>query len=79
MKKYYWLLVVIGIAGCTSASYNPTTGMKYSNWIFQKHFSELTVNTNGTLSIKGYESEAAGIAKAVANAVANGLGKAVVP
>ncbi len=79
MKTRLYLLLLVGLTGCTSATYNPTTGITYKNFIFQKQFSEFSIATNGTVTLKGYQSEAATLVKAAAEGVATGLGKAIIP
>lgn len=79
MKKYLILLLAL-CGGCTSATYQSgETKIVYKNGIFQKQFSELSLNTNGTIMIKGYQSEAASLVKAAADGVATGLGRSLKP
>jgi hypothetical protein len=71
-----YLICLLLFTGCTSATYQKgDSKITYNNSIFQKSFSELTLNPDGTLSIKGYQSEAASIAKATAEGVATVLVK----
>ena len=80
MKHLKYLFLAALLAGCTSATYqNGDNKITYKNSVFQKSFSELSLGTNGTLSIKGYQSEAASIAKATAEGVVTALGKGVKP
>lgn len=71
-------------AGCTRFNKNSKTGsFSYMNGLFEKQFSkgtytEETRDTNGvvkkvTLELTGYQSDGAGIARAVAEGVASGL------
>lgn len=71
-----YLLPLLLLTGCTTATYQKgDSKITYSNNIFQKSFSELTLSADGALSIKGYQSEAASIAKATAEGVASALVK----
>ena len=79
MKRLKTIGACCLLAGCTTANYSPSTGIKYKNFFFQKQFSELSINTNGTVTLKGYQSEANQLIEATARGVATGLGKAVVP
>lgn len=75
MKRFLTLLAVVGLSGCTQATYSPKKGITYKNFIFQKQFDEVSISTNGTFTIKGYRSEAATLVKAVSEGVATGLTK----
>lgn len=80
MKKLILITIALSLlAGCTSATYNPKTGITYRNFIFQKQFSEFSISSNGVVTLKGYQSEAASLVKSVAEGVATGMGKALVP
>lgn len=73
-----YLLPLLLLTGCTTATYKKGDSViTYKNNIFQKSFSELSLSADGTLVIKGYQSEAASIAKATAEGVASGLVKVV--
>lgn len=73
MKRTVIALAAAALAGCTTAEYSPERGIKYRNAFFQKQFSEMSINTNGTVTIKGYQSEASTLVKAAAEGVAAGL------
>lgn len=73
MKQLLAIAFAASLAGCTTATYNPKTGIKYKNILFQKQFSEMSIGKDGTVSIKGYQSEAATLVKAAAEGVAAGL------
>lgn len=83
------LALTAALAGCTSASLNPTTGeVKYKSSIFQKKISKIdykSTEADGSkrsLSIDGYTSEAASLIAAGAQAFESGVkatGKSIVP
>ena len=83
MKKLLAVVAAISaiatISGCTTATYNPKTGIKYRNFIFQKQFSKLETKPDGSVIIEGYQSEAANLVEAAAAGVAKGLGAGAVP
>ena len=71
-----YLVCILLLTGCTTATYEKgDSKITYKNNIFQKSFSELSLDANGTLIIKGYQSEAASIARATAEGVATVLVK----
>lgn len=84
MKKLIALAVVAAVlTGCTAFKKNSKTGeFSYRNGLFEKQFSEGEYteeyrDTNGvikkaTLKLKGFQSEGAGIARAVAEGLASG-------
>ena len=71
IKIAMFLPLTFVFVGCTTVQ--SPTGWKYSNFGFQKTFSELSVAPNGTMTVKGYKSDAATIAEAVAHGVSSGL------
>ena len=71
VKIAMFLPLTFVFVGCTTVQ--SPTGWKYSNFGFQKTFSELRVETNGTMVVKGYVSDATKLAEAVATGVASGL------
>jgi hypothetical protein len=84
MKNWYFILALaagLAATGCTRLK--GPGGWSYTSYIFQKKVGELEVTTatNGaiTIKLKGYESEAANLARATAEGVAKGLGKAIAP
>ena len=83
------LAASIGV-GCTGFKKNSKNGtFSYMNGLFEKQFSEGEYteeirNTNGvvkkvTLKLKGYQSDGAGIARAVAKRIAAGANPVKVP
>jgi outer membrane protease len=83
------LTLTAALAGCTSASLNPTTGeVKYKSSIFQKKISKIDYKateadgTKRSLTIDGYTSEATSLIDAGARAFESGaraMGKSIVP
>jgi hypothetical protein len=78
MKTTLALLAIATLTGCTGLK--SPDGWEYKNGIFQKQFSELTIEktTSGTNStfkavVKGWKSDGAAMAEAVASGVAKGL------
>jgi hypothetical protein len=55
------------------------SGWKYSSFMNRKTINELSVSKDGGIRMKGYQSTQAENLNAVAEGVAKGLGKAVVP
>jgi hypothetical protein len=78
VKKLLCLLPFLAV-GCTTATYTPDKGLSYKNFVFQKQFSELKISTDGTVSIKGYQSEAATLVRSVAEGVTTGMKGGVIP
>jgi hypothetical protein len=83
MKKILIPMVLIALASAGCTRLKGPGGWSYTSYIFQKKVAELevTTGTNGaiTIRLKGYESEAANLARATAEGVALGLGKAIKP
>lgn len=82
MKASLFIIAAIALTGCTSIT--TPDGTTYRNTIFTKTFSELDIKkTTGTNSfeahIKGFQSEAASTAKAIAEGVASGVVKGAKP
>jgi len=73
------LAAALSFTGCTTATYSPKTGIKYRNFIFQKQFSKLETKADGSVTIEGYQSEAASLVEAAAAGVAKGLGASAAP
>lgn len=82
MKKLISLSILI-LTGCTSVQFknSPKTGitLNYSNSVFRKQINEVTISTNGVITLKGVQSDAAYVADAVANAVGTAVSKTVHP
>lgn len=73
-------MVIVGatLCGCTAIE-KTDTGWKYSSFMNRKTIAELSVSKDGSIKMKGYQSTQAENLGAVAEGVANGLGKAVIP
>lgn len=78
MKTTLSLLAIITLAGCTHIE-KSDTGWKYSSFGNRKMIAELSVSKDGSIRMKGYQSTQAENLNAVAEGVAKGLGKAVIP
>lgn len=72
--------VIVGalLTGCTAIE-KTDTGWKYSSFMNRKTIAELSVSKDGSIKMKGYQSTQAENLGAVAEGVAKGLGKAVIP
>lgn len=84
MKTTLALLAIITLTGCTGLK--SPDGWEYKNGLFQKQFSELTIEktTSGTnvtfkAVVKGWKSDGAAIAEAVSEGITKGAIKGVVP
>lgn len=82
MKASLLIIAILAVTGCTSIT--TPDGSTYRNTIFTKTFSELDIEkTSGTnttkVHIKGFVSEAASTAKAIAEGVTSGLVKGAKP
>lgn len=84
LRKLITLIGAVAITGCTGLE--SPDGWKYRNGLFNKQFSELTIekttsgtNTTFKASVKGWKSDGAAIAEAVAEGVTKGAAKAIVP
>lgn len=78
--------VIVGATLCGCTGLESPDGWKYRNGLFNKQFSELTIvkETSGTNTVfkavvKGWKSDGAAIAEAVAEGVIKGAAKSVVP
>lgn len=72
MKKIIVALAVASLcSGCTYVK--SPTGWAYFSVGFQKTISDMTVSTNGTLSLRGYQSKDSQIAEGIAYGVAKGV------
>lgn len=81
MKTYTIILLALATAGCTQMEKTDPdgSGWKYRSVFNRKIISELSVSKDGGIKMKGYQSTQAENLNAVAEGVAKGLGKAVVP
>jgi len=84
MKNLFTLIGAIALAGCTGLK--SPDGWEYKNGLFNKQFSELTIvkEVNGSnmvfrAHVKGWTSDGAAIAGAVAEGVTRGAAKTIVP
>lgn len=81
MKTTLALLAIITLTGCTSIEKSDPSGggWKYMSFMNRKTINELSVSKDGSIKMKGYQSTQAENLGAVAEGVAKGLGKAVIP
>lgn len=78
--KNYIILIGLLASGCTSIEKtDPQGGWKYTSFMNRKTINELSVSKDGSIKMKGYQSTQAENLNAVAEGVAKGLGKAIVP
>lgn len=78
MKLTLALIAIATLTGCTAIE-KTDTGWKYSSFMNRKTINELSVSKDGSIKMKGYQSTQAENLGAVAEGVAKGLGKAVIP
>ena len=81
MKRIIALMALIALTGCTQMEKTDPdgSGWKYRSVFNRKIISELSVSKDGGIKMKGYQSTQAENLNAVAEGVAKGLGKSVVP
>lgn len=81
MKTTLALLTIITLTGCTAIEKSDPAGggWKYTSFMNRKTINELSVSKDGSIKMKGYQSTQAENLGAVAEGVAKGIGKAVVP
>lgn len=81
MKTTLALLAITTLTGCTSIEKADPNGggWKYTSFMNRKTINELSVSKDGSIKMKGYQSTQAENLGAVAEGVAKGIGKAVIP
>ena len=78
MKRLFTLAAIAAVcSGCTYVK--SPTGWSYWSVGFQKTIADMSVSTNGTLALKGYQSKDSQIAAGVAEGIVRGMAKGANP
>jgi hypothetical protein len=76
MKTIIALIALVSLTGCTHMK---TESWTYTSFLSNKSLAELSVTKEGAVKVKRAESDQVQAISAIAEGVAKGLGKTVVP